>query len=149
MPDIITLDELLEEFEYLPDWEDRCDFLIDLGMELPKLDENEKTEANRVHGCQSNVWLVNELEELGGNTVLRIRANSDAMIVNGLITILLAIYDGKTPREVLDINAADIFSQLHLDRHLSSQRKNGLSGMVQRVRQLAASALVELEGETT
>ncbi len=149
MPEIITLDELLEEFEHLPDWEDRCDFLIDLGMELPKLDASEKTEANRVHGCQSNVWLVNELEELGDQTVLRIRANSDAMIVNGLITILLAIFDGKTPREVLDTDASTVFSQLHLDRHLSPQRKNGLGGMVQRVRQLAASALVGLDGETT
>ncbi|MCA9091003.1 MAG: SufE family protein [Planctomycetaceae bacterium] len=143
--ELMTLDELYEEFDFLPDWEDRCDFLIDLGMELPKLSSDEKIEPNRVHGCQSMVWLVTELDDSGDEPVLRVRANSDAMIVNGLIAVLLAIYDGKTPREVLDADAAEIFKRLELDRHLSSQRKNGLSGMVTRLRQLAAAAIVDLD----
>ncbi|MCA9081938.1 MAG: SufE family protein [Planctomycetaceae bacterium] len=144
----MTLDELLEEFEHLPDWEDRCDFLIDLGMELPKLADAEKCEPNRVHGCQSMVWLVTDLDTSGAEPVLRVRAQSDAMIVNGLIAILLAIYDNKTPREVLDADAPALFKQLELDRHLSSARKNGLAGMVQRLRQLAAETLVDLEGQS-
>jgi len=137
--ELMTLDELYEEFDFLPDWEDRCDFLIDLGM------EDEKIEPNRVHGCQSMVWLVTELDKSGDEPVLRVRANSDAMIVNGLIAVLLAIYDDKTPREVLEADAAEIFKRLELDRHLSSQRKNGLSGMVTRIRQLAAEAIVDLD----
>ncbi len=134
---IITIDELLEEFDFLGDWEERCDFLIDLGFELPPMPETEKTEANRVHGCQSMVWLTTELQESEGRKVLRINADSDALIVKGLIAVLLAIYQNRTPEEVLKIDVKDYFSRLQLDKYLSTQRKNGLMGMVERVQQEA------------
>ena len=134
---IITIDELLEEFDFLGDWEERCDFLIDLGFELPPMPETEKTEANRVHGCQSMVWLTTDLQESEGRKMLRINADSDALIVKGLIAVLLAIYQNRTPEEVLKIDVKDYFSRLQLDKYLSTQRKNGLMGMVERVQQEA------------
>ena len=134
---IITIDELLEEFDFLGDWEERCDFLIDLGFELPPMPETDKTEANRVHGCQSMVWLTTDLQESEGRKVLRINADSDALIVKGLIAVLLAIYQNRTPEEVLKIDVKDYFSRLQLDKYLSTQRKNGLMGMVERVQQEA------------
>lgn len=142
---LMTLDELIEEFDFLRDWEARCDFLIDLGFELPKLPENQKTEQNRVHGCQSNVWLVAQhsestAEKSGSNEqVIEFLANSDAMIVNGLIAVLMAIYNHKTPQEILGTDVEAIFKRLELDRYLSPQRKNGLFGMVKRVQQIAAA----------
>ena len=134
---IITIDELLEEFDFLGDWEERCDFLIDLGFELPPMPETEKTEVNRVHGCQSMVWLTTDLQEADGRKVLRINADSDALIVKGLIAVLLAIYQNRTPEEVLKIDVKDYFSRLQLDKYLSTQRKNGLMGMVERVQREA------------
>ncbi|QDT29601.1 Cysteine desulfuration protein SufE [Gimesia panareensis] len=134
---MITIDELLQEFEFLSDWEERCDFLIDLGFELPPMPDTDKTEANRVHGCQSMVWLTTELQESDGRQILQITADSDALIVKGLIAVLLAIYQNKTPDEVLKIDVKDYFSQLQLDKYLSTQRKNGLMGMVERVQQKA------------
>ncbi|MEW4487747.1 SufE family protein [Thalassoglobus sp. JC818] len=140
---LMTLEELIEEFEFLGDWEARCDFLIDLGFELPKLPEDQKIEKNRVHGCQSNVWLIAsmvdaspESEESG--RVIELLANSDAMIVNGLIAVLMAIYNHKTPKAILATDVEEIFKQLELDRHLSPARKNGLFGMVKKVQQIAA-----------
>ena len=138
----LTLDELLEEFEHLPDWGDRCDFLIDLGLELPKLDVSEKVEANRVVGCQSSVWMVADTVEDGSEPRLKIRAESDSMFVGGLIAILLLLFDGKTPEEILEADPDALFERLDLQRHLSSQRRNGLRGMVQRIRSLAAKAAV-------
>jgi len=131
---IISIEELLQEFDFLCDWEERCDFLIDLGFELPPMPDTDKTEANRVHGCQSMVWLTTDLKEADQRKVMQITADSDALIVKGLIAVLLAIYQDKTPEEVLKIDVKDYFSQLQLDKYLSTQRKNGLMGMVERVR---------------
>lgn len=139
----MSIEELFAEFEFLSDWEDRCDLLIDLGFELPKLAEVEKSEANRVHGCQSNVWLVARLNDSVDPPRVEFLANSDSMFVNGLIAILLAVYNDKTPEEILETNADDVFKQLELDRHLSSQRRNGLYGMVKRVREFAAQAIAQ------
>ncbi len=134
---MITIEELLTEFEFLSDWEERCDFLIDLGFELPEMPDSDKTEQNRVHGCQSMVWMTTSLQEEGDRKVLQINADSDALIVKGLIAVLLAIYQSKSPEEVLVIDVKQYFSQLQLDKYLSSQRKNGLFGMVERVQQEA------------
>lgn len=142
----LTLDELLSEFSQMEDWEERCDALIDLGFELPDMPEEDKTEANRVHGCQSSVWLTARAESVPGQALrIRYQAASDAMIVSGLIAVLMLMYNGKTAREILEIDPRDTFSKLELDRHLSSQRRNGLSGMVQRIRQTAAESLVASE----
>jgi len=135
----MTIDDIYEEFEELGDWEARCDFLIDLGFELPEFPEEQKTEANRVHGCQSNVWLIARGPHNGDPTI-EIIADSDAMIVRGLIAVLLAVFSGKTPAQILEIDIRAIFTRLELDRHLSSARKNGLFGMVERVRRIAQQA---------
>ncbi|EMI25460.1 SufE family protein [Rhodopirellula europaea] len=135
----LTIDELYEEFEDLPDWDERCDYLIDLGFNLPELPAEAKTEENRVHGCQSNVWLVADIKESSPPTV-GFLANSDAVIVNGLIAVLAALYSGKTPQEIISIDAQEVFKKLGLERHLSPQRRNGLYSMVQRVRELAVQA---------
>ena len=135
----MTLDELIEEFEELADWDDQCDYLIDLGHELPKLLDAAKVEENRVHGCQSNVWLVAKVIE--PDSTLTFVANSDAIIVNGLIAVLTIMYSGRSAGEVLKIDARAVFAQLGLERHLSSQRRNGLFGMVERIRQIAIRVL--------
>jgi cysteine desulfuration protein SufE len=135
----ITIAQILEDFEDLGDWEARCDYLIDLGFELPDFPEEEKTEENRVHGCQSNVWMVADARQNGATTI-DFRAVSDAMIVRGLIAILLAVYSGRTPQEILATDIQGLFSQLELDRHLSTARRNGLMGMVQRIRAIAEQA---------
>lgn len=137
----LTIDDLYDEFEFLGSWEDRCEYLIDLGFELPSLPAADKTEPNRVHGCQSNVWMtVRPSKDEFGETRLDIRADSDAMIVKGLIAVLLTVYNGRTPREVLETDIAGVFTKLGLDRHLSSARKNGLGGMVRRIQEEAARA---------
>jgi cysteine desulfuration protein SufE len=135
-----TLEDVLEEFEDLGDWDDQCDYLIDLGYELPELPAEAKTEANRVHGCQSNVWLVARVEP-GDPPRIEFTANSDAIIVNGLIAVLTLMYSGKTAEEILRLDAREVFHKLGLERHLSSQRRNGLFGMVERIRQIAVAAL--------
>jgi cysteine desulfuration protein SufE len=140
----MTVEELLSEFEFLGDWEDRCDYLIDLGFELPDLPEEAKTEANRVHGCQSNVWMILRMNSDNGQPVVEILADSDAKIVKGLIAVLLTIYSGKTPEEILALDVKDLFDQLGLGHNLSPARKNGLNGMVQRIRGYAG---LVVEGE--
>lgn len=137
----ITIDEILEEFEHLETWEDRCEFLIDLGFDLPEFPEGERTEANRVHGCQSNVWMVlTKRQSNGDQPVIDVVADSDAMIVRGLIAVLLAVYSGRTAKEIVTTDARDIFRRLGLDRHLSPARRNGLGGMVKRIREFAQKA---------
>jgi len=135
----MTIDELYEEFEELGDWEDQCDYLIDLGFDLPKLPESALTDENKVHGCQSNVWLIAHISDEKPATI-EIVANSDAIIVNGLIAVLLAMYSGKTADEILAIEPRDVFTRLGLERQLSVQRRNGLFGMVQKIRDIATQA---------
>ena len=134
----MTIEELLEEFEELLDWEEQCDFLIDLGFELPEFPTDYKSEANIVHGCQSLVWLVAEPVVEDGVTTIKIQADSDAMIVKGLIAVLLATYSGKTPQQILETDIEGQFERMGLNQHLSSTRRNGLHGMVQRIRNFAA-----------
>ena len=136
----ITYDEILQEFNELENWEERCDYLIDLGFELPEFPEAEKTGDKLVRGCQSNVWMTLKRRE-DNPKIIDIAADSDAMIVRGLIAVLLAIYSGKTAEEILAIDARKFFSELGLDRHLSPARRNGLGGMVQRIREFALSAV--------
>ena len=135
----LTVDELIETFDALGDWDAQCDYLIDLGLELPELPAAARCEQNRVHGCQSNVWLVAEVHK-GDPPTVEIQADSDSMIVKGLIAILLTAYSGRSAREILNTDIKALFARLGLDRHLSPQRRNGLFGMVQRIRALAEQA---------
>lgn len=135
----MTIPELIETFDALGDWESQCDFLIDLGRELPKFPEAARTEANKVRGCQSNVWLVADIKK-SDPPIIEIAADSDAMIVRGLIAVLLMAYSGRTAEEILQTDIRQIFSRLGLNRQLSSARRNGLEGMVKRIKGIAEEA---------
>ncbi|MDA1013493.1 MAG: SufE family protein [Planctomycetota bacterium] len=135
----MTIEELIEEFDDMEDWEEQCDYLIDLGFELPEFPDEARTVDNIVRGCQSRVWLVAETAATdSGEPVIQIQADSDAMIVRGLIAILLMVYSGRTVDEILSTDIRAIFRRLGLNQHLSSQRKNGLLGMVMRVQSIAS-----------
>jgi cysteine desulfuration protein SufE len=131
----MDFDEIVETFELLDSGEDRYRYIIDLGKELVGLPEELKVEAHRVHGCQSRVWMVAARD----GEVLSVRADSDAFVVRGLVAILLAAYRGKTPQEVLAVDAERVFGSLGLEQHLSQGRRNGLNAMVQRIRALASA----------
>ena len=129
-------DEVVEEFAFFDDWMDRYQYLIDMGRKLPEFPEAERIDANKIRGCQSQVWFVAERED--GR--LRFRAISDAAIVSGLIALLLRIYSGRKPQDILD-TPPDFVAALKLEQHLSPTRSNGLSSMLQAIRNFAAEAL--------
>lgn len=129
--------ELVDAFEMFDNWEDRYRFLIDLGKQLPSLPPDAKTEENRVHGCQSNVWMIAKPKQEGGETKIDFIAESDSTIVSGLIAIVSRVYSGQTPRDILQFDMDGLLKTLELDQHLSMGRRNGLAGMVTRVKTLA------------
>ena len=131
------LDVLAEEFELLDDWEQRYRYVIDLGKELAPLSDAERSDVNKVRGCASQVWLVTEPQ---GDGSLRFRGDSDAHIVRGLIAILLRLFSGRPPAQILAFDAKAAFERLGLFGALSSQRSNGLASMVQRIRRDAEMA---------
>ncbi len=134
----MDIEELIENFEFLGDWEERYRYIIELGRKLPDFDPNHRTEENKVRGCQSQVWLVTD-DDADNPELLRFRADSDAHIVRGLLAILLMMFTGKTSSAILSVDAKDVFAKLGLDQHLSPSRANGLNAMVQRVRSIAAA----------
>ncbi len=129
-------DELVEEFRFFDNWMDRYQYLIDLGRRLPEFPETERTEENKIRGCQSQVWFV--ADQRDGR--LHFRAISDAAIVSGLIAVLLRIYSGREPQEILD-TPPDFVAALELEQHLSPTRSTGLSSMLEAIRNFAAGAL--------
>lgn len=122
--------ELKENFSFLDDWEDRYAYLIELGKQLPPMDEADKNEQNKVDGCMSQVWLKTSFDGRKMSFV----ADSDAFIVKGLIAVLQAVLSDKTPEEILNINVEEEFCALGLDTHLSPTRRNGFFSMVARVK---------------
>ena len=136
----MSFDQLVENFALFDDWEDRYRYLIDLGRKLPILPEDLKTEANKVRGCMSQVWMVPGHPE-GDAGKFAFAADSDAHIVKGLVALVLSFYDKKTPQEVLSGDVMGLFKQLELSEHLTPQRSNGVRSMVERIRRDAAGAL--------
>jgi cysteine desulfuration protein SufE len=130
-----ALDDLAAEFDLLGDWEERYRYVIDLGRDLEPLADAERTDANKVRGCASQVWLVTEPQADG---TLRFRGDSDAHIVRGLIAILFKLFGGRVPAQILAFDAKTAFERLGLTGALSSQRSNGLFSMVERIRRDAA-----------
>jgi cysteine desulfuration protein SufE len=130
------IDALVDEFDLLDDWEQRYRYLIDLGQAMDPLPEAEKTEASKVKGCVSQVWLVMDRED----DALVIRGDSDAHIVKGLVALLVRLYSGRSPGEITAIDPRAVLSRIGLAEHLSPQRSNGLSSMVARIREEAAQA---------
>ena len=129
------LNDLAAEFDLMGDWEERYRYIIDLGRDLAPLAEGERSDANKVRGCASQVWLA---AQAGPGGTLRFQGDSDAHIVRGLVAILLRLYSGRTPQEILAFDANGAFSRLGLAGALSAQRSNGLHSMVERIRRYAA-----------
>ena len=136
------IEDIVDNFCVLDDWDDRYRYLIEMGRELPPLSEAAYTDANKLQGCASQVWLDTRVRPNGaGGPELTFAGDSDAHIVRGLITILFAIYSGKSAREILAINALALFERMGLRQHLTPQRSNGFRSMVERIRSDARAAL--------
>lgn len=135
-----TIDEIEHNFALLDDWEDRYRYVIELGRELVPLPDEARSEQNRVKGCASQVWLQTE-RDAGLDPALRFKGDSDAHIVRGLITILLAFYAGERASGIVAGKPAALFQRLGLDAHLTPQRSNGVRAMVDRIRRDAEAAL--------
>jgi cysteine desulfuration protein SufE len=137
-----TIDEITDNFSVLDDWDDRYRYVIELGRALPPLPDALRTEANKVQGCASQVWLSTSVKPDGdaGPTVTFV-GDSDAHIVRGLVAILLSFYSGKHAKEILDTDAIALFEKLGLREHLTPQRSNGFRSMVERMKRDARAAL--------
>ncbi|WP_377275767.1 SufE family protein [Rhizobium sp. R86522] len=136
-----NLNEMIDDFGFLDDWEDRMRYVIELGKALPDLPDSEKSAENKVQGCASQVWLSVSSSD-GADPNMTFRGDSDAFIVRGLVAIVLAAYSGKKASDVVSFDALDLFKQLGLLEHLTAQRANGLRSMIQRIREEAARRLV-------
>lgn len=134
--DDTSLEDILDTFEFLDDWEDRYRMIIDLGKKLVPLAPEEMTDAFKVRGCQSQVWLVPTTDAEGR---IHFRGDSDAHIVKGLVALMIIVFSGKTTAEIIETDARAILDQLGLAAHLSPMRANGLFAMVERIRAIAES----------
>jgi cysteine desulfuration protein SufE len=138
----MAIDEILENFAVLDEWDDRYRYVIELGRSLAPLPDSARGDANKVQGCASQVWLQTKVQPNGaGGPVLSFVGDSDAHIVRGLIAILFALYSGKHARDILTTDAIAVFDKLGLREHLTPQRSNGLRSMVERIRKDARAAL--------
>jgi len=132
------VNELIEEFSYFESWEDKYQYLIDLGRKVPKMDEKLKIDQNKLKGCQSVVYFSKIFNDDGTITFI---ANSDAAIVQGLIALMLKVFSEKKPKEIIDTNI-NFLENIGLDEHLSSTRKNGLSSLITSIKNVAKSKLM-------
>ena len=137
-----AIDEIVDNFTLLDQWDDRYRYVIELGRMLPPLAESAHIDANKVQGCASQVWLVTHVKPDGAaGPVLTFEGDSDAHIVRGLVAILFALYSGKEAREILATDALALFDRIGLRENLTPQRSNGLRSMVERIRAEANAAL--------
>jgi len=142
LPTMADIEDIIENFSVLDDWDDRYRYLIELGRELPPLADAAHNDANKVQGCASQVLLDTTVRLDGaGGPVLSFAGDSDAHIVRGLIAILFAIYSGKSAKDILSTDAVALFDRLGLREHLTPQRSNGFRSMVERIRSDARAAL--------
>jgi cysteine desulfuration protein SufE len=141
-PGIMTIDEILDNFALLDEWDDRYRYVIELGRTLPPLPEGARSDANKVQGCASQVWLATDIRPNGAaGPVLAFAGDSDAHIVRGLIAILFSLYSEKPARDILATDALATFERMGLGEHLTPQRSNGFRSMVDRIRSDARAAL--------
>jgi cysteine desulfuration protein SufE len=133
-----SLDQIIDDFAFLDEWEDRYRYVIELGKALPELSEEKRVSENKVQGCASQVWLVSHSDG-AADPVLTFEGDSDAHIVRGLVAIVLTVYSGKHASEIAATDAIEIFDRIGLVEHLSSQRANGLRSMVRRIREEATA----------
>ncbi len=137
----LSYDELVENFDYLDDWEERYRYVIELGKALTPLDEARKTDATKVDGCVSRVWIDSRAVQDDGGTRIEFDGDSDAHIVRGLIAILHIMLSGQPAREIVDKDIAQELQRIDLAAHLSPQRSNGLGSMIERIKNVAADTL--------
>lgn len=135
----MDIDDLVETFEMLGEWEDRYRYIIELGRKLPAMPEADHTEDNKVRGCMSQVWMTARLKD--GR--LQLQGDSDAHIVKGLIALLFKLTDGRLPAEVLSTDIGAIFSRLGLEQHISMNRRNGFYAMVEKIKAFAAQSVTQ------
>lgn len=136
-----AFEDIAETFAFLDDWEDRYRHLIEIGREMPALDEALRVPAIKVDGCASQVWLLPRIDGQGPGAVFDFQGESDALIVRGLIAVLHALYSGLTVADVVQVDAQAELKRLGLDAHLSSQRSNGVRAMVARIADHARAAM--------
>jgi cysteine desulfuration protein SufE len=140
-----AIDEIVENFTLLDEWDDRYRYVIELGRTLTPLPDGAHIDANKVRGCASQVWLLTDVKPNGvSGPILKFEGDSDAHIVRGLIAILFALYSGKSARDILAIDALALFDRIGLRENLTPQRSNGLRSMVERIRTEARTALAEV-----
>ena len=133
----LKIEDLITDFEFFDNWEDKYKYIIELGKNCPSLNENEKNNDNKVDGCASQVWLITKKEKLNDKIILKFKGDSDALIVKGLVVILFSIFSKKSPNEIIKIDAFEKLRDLDLERNLTMQRSNGLSSMVKRIKEEA------------
>lgn len=140
MPAMVSIDTIRDDFAVLDEWEDRYRYIIELGQDLPPFAEAARTDANKISGCVSQVWLATRRGP-GADPVIEFAGDSDAHIVRGLVAIMLALFSGRRASEILAVDAETVLRGLGLDEHLTPQRANGLRSMIRRIRREAEEAL--------
>lgn len=136
----LSIEEIVENFAYLEEWDDRYRYLIELGKSLEPFPDSARIEANRVTGCASQVWVKTDILKHNGNRILTFSGDSDAFIVKGLVALILALYSGHSPSEIKSLDAITLFQKIGLAEHLTPQRSNGVRSMVERIKRDAAAA---------
>ena len=129
----MNLETIIEDFEFFDDWEDRYKYIMDLGKSLDPLSDDDYGKTNKVDGCASQVWLIINEEEVNEKTILKLKADSDSFLVKGLLSIIISIFSGKTPSNILKINYNDELDKLNLKENISQQRSNGLTAVINKV----------------
>lgn len=132
---MMSIDELIDNFSFFDSWEEKYQYVIDLGHNLEPLEEKFKTDEWKVKGCQSQVWLVPEYKD----GKLNFKGDSDAILVKGIIAIILMIYNNKSSEEIKNIDVVKIFAKLGLEENLTPSRRNGMMSMVEKIKQYANS----------
>ena len=135
-----TQDEIVDEFEFIGDWTERYKYIIDMGRSLPPLPDEVRTEENQVRGCQSQVWLHGRLD----GSAVYFDADSDALIVRGLIALVLRVYSGHTPDEILEA-APEFLGRIGMSEHLSATRANGLQSVLKQIKRYALAFKAKTE----
>ncbi len=129
----MNLETIIEDFEFIEDWEDRYKYIIDLGKSLDPLLENDYNAKNKVDGCASQVWLIIKEDKIKEKKIIEFKADSDSFLVKGLLAIIISIFSGKTPSDILKINYDSELKKLNLKENISQQRSNGLTAVINKV----------------
>lgn len=129
----LSLQNIIEDFEFLDDWDDRYKYIMDIGKSLDPLSEDDHNDKNKVDGCASQVWLIVQEKTIQEKTILELKADSDSFLVRGLLAIILAIFSEKTPTEILKTDYIVELKKLNLQENISQQRSNGLTAVINKV----------------